>query len=286
MLHTSNSFTPVIVAQAHLPSHTFIFQRDRLLLREFDQSLPDASLFEILEISPQRLHPVGLWQQNYYQTTWVEHNAEAPPGYVFLNMRALFGVVGDDFLGLAGRACQLAEWSRTHKFCGVCATPTVLRDGERCYTCPNCGMHAYPRISPAMMVLIRKGDSVLLAMHTNSSYKVYTALAGFLDAGESIEEAVHREVFEEVGLRVHNLQYFNSQPWPFPHSLMIAFTADYLDGEINVDESEIAEARWFGPDDEWPETPTGVSIAALLLNTHRPIHRTDRGAQKTENIAR
>ncbi|NRR32683.1 NAD(+) diphosphatase [Oxalobacteraceae bacterium] len=273
MLHTPNSFIPTIAPQAHPQPHTFIFQRDRVLLRESDQSLPDASLLASLGISSQRLHPVGLWQQDYYQTAWVEHDMEAPPGYVFLSMRALFGVVGDDFLGLAGRACQLAEWSRTHQYCGACATPTELKAGERCYTCPSCGMVAYPRISPAMMVLIRKGDSVLLAMHTNSPYKRYTALAGFLEAGESIEEAVHREVFEEVGLRVHNLQYFNSQPWPFPHSLMIAFTADYLDGEIKVDESEIAEARWFGPDDEWPETPIGVSIAASLVNAHRPPGR-------------
>jgi NAD+ diphosphatase len=120
------------------------------------------------------------------------------------------------------------------------------------------------------MVLIRKGDSVLLAMHTNSPYKRYTALAGFLEAGESIEEAVHREVYEEVGLRVHNLRYFDSQSWPFPHSLMIAFTADYLSGEIRVDPSEIAEARWFGPDDEWPEMTVSVSVAAKLLGAHRP----------------
>ena len=145
--------------------------------------------------------------------------------------------------------------------------------GERCFSCPQCGMSAYPRISPAMMVLIRKGDSVLMAMHTQSPYKRYTALAGFLEAGESIEEAVHREVYEEVGLRVHNLRYFGSQSWPFPHSLMIAFTADYLDGEIRVDPSEIAEARWFGPEDEWPERLTTVSIAAQLVNAHRPPGR-------------
>src|SRR5450830_264418 len=116
MLHTPNSFTPVIIAQQDLHAHTFIFQRDHLLLRESDLSLPDASLLEILKIQPHRLHPVGLWEQNYYQTTWVEHNVEAPTGYVFRNMRALFGVMGDDFLGVASRACQLAEWSRTHQF--------------------------------------------------------------------------------------------------------------------------------------------------------------------------
>ncbi len=120
------------------------------------------------------------------------------------------------------------------------------------------------------MVLIRKGSSVLLAMHAMSPTKRFSPLAGFLEAGESIEEAVHREVAEEVGLRVHNLNYFMSQSWPFPHSLMIAFTADYLDGDIRIDHNEITEARWFGPDDEWPDAPPAVSISTLLVNAHRP----------------
>lgn len=136
--------------------------------------------------------------------------------------------------------------------------------------CDACGHLAYPRISPAMMVLIRKGDQVLLAFHTQSPSKRFSPLAGFLEAGESIEEAVHREVFEEVGLKVHNLQYFNSQAWPFPHSLMIAFTADYLSGDIRIDENEIAEARWFGPGDQWPERVPSVSISSLLVDAHRP----------------
>jgi NAD+ diphosphatase len=129
---------------------------------------------------------------------------------------------------------------------------------------------AYPRISPAMMVLIRKGDSVLLALHTQSPAKRFVPLAGFLEAGESVEEAVHREVFEEVGLRVQNLQYFGSQSWPFPHSLMLAFTADYLDGEIRTDPNEILEARWFGPDDEWPERVPHISVSSVLVDAHRP----------------
>jgi NAD+ diphosphatase len=123
------------------------------------------------------------------------------------------------------------------------------------------------------MVLIRKGDSCLLALHTQSAVKRFVPLAGFLEAGETIEEAVHREVFEEVGLRVQNLRYFGSQSWPFPHSLMIAFTADYLDGEIRTDPNEILEARWFGPDDEWPERVPHVSISSMLVDAHRPPNR-------------
>jgi NAD+ diphosphatase len=146
----------------------------------------------------------------------------------------------------------------------------ALAAGERGFKCGACGHIAYPRISPAMMVLIRKGDSFLMAMHTASPAKRFTPLAGFLEAGESIEEAVHREVFEEVGLQVHNLKYFASQSWPFPHSLMIAFTADYLGGEIRIDENELSEARWFGPNDEWPERVKTVSVSSLLVDAHRP----------------
>ena len=153
----------------------------------------------------------------------------------------------------------------------TCQFMTVT--GERACRCPACGFTAYPRISPAMMVLVKKGDAVLLARHSQSPYPRFTALAGFLEAGESAEEAVHREVMEEVGLRVHNLRYFGSQSWPFPHSLMIAFTAEYLDGEIRTDPAEIAEARWFGPDDDFPEIPPGVSIASALIGANRPGRR-------------
>jgi len=145
--------------------------------------------------------------------------------------------------------------------------------GDRCLRCPACGHGAYPRISPAMMVLIRRGDAILLAKHAATRTNRFTALAGFLEPGESIEDAIHREVLEEVGLRVRDPRYFASQSWPFPHSLMIAFTAEYAGGEIVVDPNEIAEARWFGPADEAPEIPPGVSIASALIRAHRPTRR-------------
>jgi NAD+ diphosphatase len=121
-----------------------------------------------------------------------------------------------------------------------------------------------------MIVLVRKGDAVLLALHTQSPYQRFAPLAGFLEAGESAEDAVHREVWEEVGIRVDNLRYFGSQAWPFPHSLMLAYTADWLDGEPRPDAREIAEARWFGPGDTWPEPVPGFSISSALVDAHRP----------------
>lgn len=273
MLQTSPTFIPLIKPQKHFNTMTLVFHRDRLLLRDADLTPPPAAVTDQLAIPPERLHAIGLWDQRYYQAAWLDDDTPPAEGYNYHGLRSLFGQLDDHLLGLAGRAGQIVEWARTHRYCGACATPTELVEGERCARCPNCGMTAYPRISPAMMVLIRKGDAVLLAMHSASPYQRFTALAGFLEAGESIEEAVHREVYEEVGLRVQNLRYFNSQSWPFPHSLMIAFTADYLGGEIRVDPAEIAEARWFGPADEWPETPVSVSIASQLINAHRPPGR-------------
>jgi NAD+ diphosphatase len=206
-------------------------------------------------LSPERVLPVGLLGEQLLPCGLVRARHArarrlrmARPAQPAGHARRWLAWVWPDARG------QIAEWARTHRYCGACAhADGIARCGERCFKCPACGMMAYPRISPAMMVLIRKGDQVLLAMHTASPSKRFTPLAGFLEAGESIEEAVHREVYEEVGLRVQNLQYFSSQSWPFPHSLMIGFTADYLAGEIRIDENELSEARWFGPNDEWPE---------------------------------
>jgi NAD+ diphosphatase len=242
-------------------------------VREADLALPDRAAVAGLALDPQALQPVGLLDGRYCQAGWVEDEARAPQGYGWRGLRSLFAEFDETLLGVAARAAQVAEWARTHRFCGACGSGTFRMAGERCFKCTNCGHMAYPRISPAMMVLIRKGDSFLLALHTQSPSKRFVPLAGFLEAGESIEEAVHREVFEEVGLRVHNLRYFGSQSWPFPHSLMIAFTADYLDGEIRTDPNEIMEARWFGPDDEWPERVPHVSVSSVLVDAHRPSGR-------------
>ena len=270
MLQTPKSFTPLMAPQDHADPLSFVFQGGLLLVSQDDLALPQARQLAQLGNWAERTQPVGLWGERYCQATWCERATPAPEGCEWRNLRSLFGVMDDGMLGLAGRAAQIAEWARTHRYCGACAQPMALVPGERCFKCHACQSIAYPRISPAMMVLIRKGEQVLLALHTASPSKRFTPLAGFLEAGESIEEAVHREVYEEVGLRVHNLQYFSSQSWPFPHSLMIAFTADYLDGEIRIDASEIAEARWFGPGDEWPERVPHVSVSSILVDAYRP----------------
>jgi NAD+ diphosphatase len=271
MLQTPVSFIPLLFAQQHAEPINMVFCGDALMVHESDLDFPDQDMLAGLGIDPAQCQPVGLFGGRYCQTTWLEPGSVPAHGFVLRKLRSLFGAMDDDLLAVAGRGYQIAEWARTHRYCGACGTPTVHVAGERCMRCPACGHMAYPRISPAMMVLIKRGDSVLLARHTNSPTRFFTALAGFLEAGESIEDAVHREVFEEVGLKIRNVTYFGSQPWPFPHSLMIAFTAEYLSGNIVVDESEIAEAQWFGPSDPFPKVPPlGLSIAGHLIHANLP----------------
>ncbi|GAB3459067.1 NAD(+) diphosphatase [Massilia terrae] len=272
MLHTPASFIPLITRQEHDDPLTFLFHQGKLLLREADLAVPGLGTVSSMDVDPSRLQPVGLLDGRYVQTAWLDGDA-APPGYAWQTLRSALWTLDAPLAGVAGRAAQVAEWARTHRFCGACGSATSQARSERCFTCTVCGHMAYPRISPAMMVLIRKGDAYLMAMHVNSPSKRFTPLAGFLEAGESIEEAVHREVYEEVGLKVSNLRYFGSQAWPFPHSLMIAFTADYESGEIRVDPNELSEARWFGPDDEWPERVPHISVSSVLVDAHRPPGR-------------
>src|SRR5690606_8306642 len=133
-----------------------------------------------------------------------------------------------------------------------------------------CGVSAYPRASPAMMVLIKRGTDILLARHATYAQGRYTALAGLVQAGGNIEKPIQREVMEEVGLKVTDLRYFGSQSWPFPHSLMVAYTAEYAGGELRIQEDELADARWFGPGDELPAIPSLESIAGRLVQANLP----------------
>ena len=204
--------------------------------------------------------------------TEIEENP--PSGSRYAGLRSLFSVLSNDLVAVAGRAFQILNWDRTHRFCGACATPTVRAQHERARRCPACGHTAYPRISPAMMCLVTRGNEILLARNVSFPTGRYSALAGFLEAGESIEDALHREVEEEVGIRVANLRYFSSQSWPFPHSLMIAFTAEYSSGKLMPNGHEIAEASWFIAD-HLPHLPPRISIARALIEDTLMRFRAD-----------
>ncbi len=186
-------------------------------------------------------------------------------GLVGVPGRTLHGQVSAALFDAAGRALTIAEWDRNHRFCGRCATPTLLDPNERVRRCPHCRTPFYPRISPAVIVLVRKGPLALLARNAHFPRDWYSTVAGFVDAGESLEQTVHREVREEVGVEVKDLCYFGSQPWPFGRSLMLGFTAQWAGGEIRVDGTEIADAQWFRHD-ALPLVPPPLSIARQLID--------------------
>lgn len=168
---------------------------------------------------------------------------------------------------MLGYASQIATWARQHRFCGSCAAPMQPVAGERAMHCPVCAVQHYPRLSPSMIVLVTRGDEILLARSPRFNPGVYSTLAGFVEAGESVEECVAREVFEEVGLKVDNLKYLGSQGWPFPHSLMLGFHAEYSSGEIVMQADEIEDARWFALDD-LPLLPAANSISRYLIELY------------------
>ena len=182
-----------------------------------------------------------------------------------LPLMGLYGRVDDVRWTLAGRAVQLVEWDRTTRFCGRCGTETELAPGERARRCPACGLLAFPRLAPAVITLIERGDEALLARGRAFPVPMYSCIAGFVEPGEDLEQAVRREVHEEVGLLLGDVRYVSSQPWPFPHSLMLGFEAQWASGEIVIDETEIVDAQWYRPD-TLPMIPPGMSIARTLLD--------------------
>jgi NAD+ diphosphatase len=273
MLHTPYRFTPLIDDSHADCERMFVFHPEGVMLREADLSLPEAAMCRELDALDGRVHTVGMLDECLYRCMTVGRTQLPAAGYGYRTLRSLFGLWSDELLAVASRASQIAEWARSHRYCGVCGTSTELPAGERCMRCLACGQSFYPRVSPSMMVLVKKGNAILLARNGAWPMNRFSALAGFVEPGESVEEAVHREVEEEVGLRVHKLNYFGSQSWPFPHSLMLAFTAEYLSGEIKVDGMEIAEARWFEPGDILPDIPTRISISSALIQANLPVAR-------------
>jgi NAD+ diphosphatase len=200
---------------------------------------------------------------------WAAELAEraAPPeGTAWAALRALYSVLDDAHFALAGRALQLVGWDRTHQYCGRCGTRTEAKKDERVRMCPACKLTAYPRVAPAIMALVTRGKELLLARSPHFPSGMYSALAGFVEPGESLEQCLAREVLEEVGVRVDNIRYFASQPWPFPHSLMIAFVCDWRSGEIAPQAGEIEDAKWFHVL-QLPKLPSKISIARRLIDS-------------------
>ena len=245
----------------------FLFQQRNLLVKRLEKgyTVPDSEDMAYLGYNfTDKLYAGSLDGHSCYTASYPK-NSLIPKGMEFLGLRELYGQMDDIILKIAFRAVQIVVWDETHRFCGACGEATVRKIEEHARVCRKCGQVFYPRLSPAVIVAITKGDKLLLARNKSFPPGRYSVLAGFVEAGETLEECIKREIKEEVGIEVKNIRYFGSQSWPFPNSLMIGFTAEYESGEIKADNIEIADARWFGTD-EMPDIPGTISISRKLID--------------------
>ena len=260
------AFVPDISSTPEHGQQRFFVVHPRGLVARLDGAqvvLPNVEDFDALGLTLGEAHRFGTLDDS--DVFVIPFAGEVPAPFEILALRALASLLGEVLFGVVGHAMHTADWLSTSRFCGRCGARTERVASERCMACPACGLHLYPRISPAIITLVRKGDHALLASNAKFPGAFYSTLAGFAEIGESLEETLVREVREEAGIAVTNVRYFGSQPWPFPNSLMIAFTADWHAGEITIDPRELSDAQWFSAD-ALPPVPPPISIARQLID--------------------
>ena len=277
-------FIPATEPESALPSTTpiwwFICDRANLLTLDVPPNaphtvsqnaevstycLPQAPTLADLGLKSQRTQFLGYLNGEPCMAAELVEGTEPPNHLTFRHLRSLHTLFNDDLFAIAARAVQLIAWDRNHQYCGHCATPMQQAQGERAKRCPKCSLRQYPRLSPAVIMLVHKGEEILLARAPRFRAGMYSVLAGFVEPGESLEETVAREVKEEVGIEIKNIRYFGSQPWPFPNSLMIGFVAEYDKGALVPDRREIEAAAWFHKS-SLPPVPGRLSIARKLID--------------------
>lgn len=245
----------------------FLFREHRLLVSETGAPplLPPAESPDALGLDPDAVHYIGrLGEHPCFTAEWPE-DRPLPDGYAEQSLRGLLTALDEARFTLANRAIQVLRWYRNHRFCGRCGHATVPHERDKAMICPHCDHRQYPRITPCVIMLVTRGDTALLGRAPRFPEGVFSCLAGFMEPGESCEQAVQREVREETGIAVTDVRYHGSQPWPFPHSLMLGFRARHQAGEIAVDGDEIVEAAWWRRD-ELPRVPPQGSIARALID--------------------
>ena len=244
-----------------------IFQRGELLsdMRAGELCLIDRQQLEGHGWRVQQRQFLGYWRDCPCYALEIDEVEEVDPlQYQRGNLYHILGRVDEQLFALAGRAAQLLAWERDHQFCGRCGCEMQVDVSERAMRCEPCGTVNFPRIAPCVIVLVTRGEELLLARNVNFPGPMYSTLAGFIEAGETAEETLAREVREEAGVEITGIQYFKSQSWPFPNQLMLGFFSEYAGGDIVCDEIEIADARWFHYR-ELPMIPPPSSVAGQLI---------------------
>ncbi|WP_378955890.1 NAD(+) diphosphatase [Pelosinus sp. sgz500959] len=251
-----------------LPNDTywFLFHKDEILVKDEDGviTIPCGSDLKGFTNQPIDAQSIGIFhEQECFIASISKENI--PAGFSFKAVRPLYGNMDDEYFWFACRAFHLFNWMKTTKFCGCCGSSMNLLSSEIAMKCSNCGHLVYPRISPAIIVAVVKENQLLLARSKRFPPNRYSVIAGFVEPGETIEECVIRELKEEVGIEVENIKYFGSQPWSFPDSLMVAFTAKAVTEEIKIDNDEIVAADWFTPHN-LPDLPDKPSVGRQLID--------------------
>ena len=274
--HSKLIFGIVPPEEQQEPAFWFVFKKGKLLVHQDPSALRIPLVVDLSEfgLTALRQQYLGKLDGRHCYSAEITEDADVPSGMIFEGLRQVYGCLDEDLFWLAARAVQIVDWDRNHRYCSRCGAPLKAKNTERAKECPTCGLLYFPRLAPAIIVLVERGNQLLLARSRHFMSGVYSVIAGFVEPGETLEQAVEREIREEVGIAVKNIHYFASQPWPFPHSLMIGFTATYAGGDISLDDTEIEDAGWF-TSQNLPTLPGKISIARKLIDWFLAKHQTD-----------
>jgi NAD+ diphosphatase len=265
----TDAFISSFVPPAEKPdrAYWFLLSGRTMLVTCEDGKAPIPSMGHPYEVGLEPLseHYLGTFRGLPCYAAEIEEAQPVPQGMVRQGLWGLFDYLDIDLFRVALRAVHILHWDRSDRFCGRCGQATAMKERERAKFCPSCGQLSFPRISPAVIVLVSRGREILLARSPRFKEETFSILAGFVEPGETLEETVKREIREEVGIEVDNIRYVGSQHWPFPDSLMIGFTAEYSSGELTIDKDEIVAAGWFDVDN-LPMIPGKISIARQMID--------------------
>lgn len=254
----------------------YLFKGKKLLVKKKENGINIIKEKDLkkLNLHIDNVQCMGAWEGYNCFSGEINIKKDKLEDYSFMDLKSLSTIFSEEEFLAATKGLLLLNWMKSNRYCGICGNEMKKKDSkdERAMICTNCNYTTWPRTSPAVIVAVTKGDKLLLAHNRGFSKGVYSVIAGFVEYGETFEQCVKREVYEETGIKVKNIKYFDNQPWPFPNSMMIGFTAEYLEGEIQEDNEEIVHADWFSKDEIKKVTKRSKSIGYELIEWFVKTH--------------